>query len=105
MFNAGHRITVRGPVPMKGGLGALNPCDPFVSFPDNPLATGFSLYSGQVTVTVPNVPTGSKYAIVRTYPLPTLIRLVSPSCSLTRFSHSVLGSNFGAVGQEFEIIA
>ena len=62
---------MRGPVPiMKGGLGFLNPCDPFVSFTAHPLAKGFSLVDGRVSVTVPeDADPGSDYALVRTYPL------------------------------------
>ena len=90
---------------MKGGLGTLNPCDPFVSFPDPPLAQNFQLTDGRVTVTVPwNAGTGSGYAVVRTYLLPTLIRRVSPPCSLARFSHSVMGDSANA-SQDFTIAA
>ena len=39
----------------------------WLSSPDNPLASGFSILDGRHEITVPSVASGSDYAIVREY--------------------------------------
>ena len=66
---------------------------------DNPLAQGFQLDDGQVTFTVPSVPTKNNYIVARAY----LMLLARSSVRFLLYSHRAVIGDSGNISPQFTI--